>query len=95
MLPSLDPLAKVCCEKSLNDCCHFMKTMLKVGDYVRHLSTGNLGQVIAYSHDIRDSVYQPTLKVEVINPTEIDRRAFVEDVSTAWVLAEQTEASNN
>ena len=69
--------------------------MLKIGDYVRHLSTGDLGQVVAYGHEILDSVYLPTLKVEVINNTQINRRTFMEDVSTAWVLAEQAEASMN
>jgi hypothetical protein len=72
-----------------------MKTMLKIGDYVRHLSTGDLGQVVAYGHEILDSVYLPTLKVEVVSNLQINRRTFKEDVYTAWVLAEQAEASRN
>lgn len=72
-----------------------MKTMLKIGDYVRHLSTGDLGQVVAYGHEILDSAYLPTLKVEVVNNTEINRKTFREDVSSSWVLVEQEEASKN
>lgn len=72
-----------------------MKTMLKIGDYVRHLSTGDLGQVVAYGHEILDSVYLPTLKVEVVNNTQMNRRIFKEDVFTAWVIVEQAEALKN
>jgi hypothetical protein len=66
-----------------------MKTMLKIGDYVRHLSTGDLGQVVAYGHEILDSVYHPTVQVEVASDAGINRRIFVEDLSSAWVLVEE------
>lgn len=66
-----------------------MKTMLKIGDYVRHLSTGDLGQVVAYGHEILDSVYHPTVQVEVASDAGINRRIFVEDLSSVWVLVEE------
>jgi hypothetical protein len=44
-----------------------MKTMLNIGDYAIHKTTGNFGQVVAYGHEIVDSVYLATLKVEVID----------------------------
>lgn len=71
-----------------------MKTMLEIGAYVRHLATGDLGQVVAYDHQIINSVYLPTLKVEVVSNTGMRRRTFVEDVSTAWVLVEKEETSS-
>jgi hypothetical protein len=74
-----------------------MNTMLNIGDFVRHLSTGDFGQVVAYGHEILDSVYHPTLKVEVVGNAQLQqthRKMFVEDISTAWVLAENQNASN-
>lgn len=72
-----------------------MRTMLEIGDYVRHLSTGESGQVIAYDHKILNSVYFPTVKVEVVSDTGMKRRTFVEDLSSAWVLVEKVATSNN
>lgn len=71
-----------------------MKTMLEVGDYVRHLPTGTCGQIVAYDHQIVDSVYLPTLTVEVVNDTIDNSKTFLEDLSSAWVLVEQQETSN-
>jgi hypothetical protein len=72
-----------------------MKTILKIGDYVRHLSTGDLGRVVAYGHEVLDSVYLPTLKVEVFSNIKMNRRMFVEDVSSAWVSLDAEESSRN
>ena len=57
-----------------------MKTMLNIGDYALHKATGKLGQVVAYGHEILDSVYLPTIKVEVVSDTEIDESTFLEDL---------------
>lgn len=65
-----------------------MKNLLNVGDYALHKITGKLGQVVAHGHEIIDSVYLPTLKVEVINDTELSKKTFVEDLTSKWELVE-------
>lgn len=72
-----------------------MKTMLNIGDYVLHKVTGKLGQVVAYGHEILDSIYLPTLKVEVASDTAIDQKTFVEDLTSQWMPAEKDEFSKN
>ncbi len=72
-----------------------MKTMLNIGDYALHKTTGKLGQVVAYGHEIIDSVYHATLKVEIVNGTGMSRRTFVEDLSSKWVLVKQEEISKD
>ncbi len=69
--------------------------MLNIGDYALHKATGKLGQVVAYGHEILDSVYLPTLKVEVVNDTQIDERTFLEDLYNRWVPVEKEEISKN
>jgi hypothetical protein len=66
-----------------------MKNLLNVGDYALHKITGKLGQVVAHGHEIIDSVYLPTLKVEVINDTELSKKTFVEDLTSKWELVEK------
>ena len=70
-----------------------IKTMLNIGDYALHKTTGKIGQVVAYGHEMRQSAYLPTLKVEVVNEAGIGQRTFVEDVSNQWVLVEKEELS--
>jgi hypothetical protein len=72
-----------------------MKTMLKIGDYALHKITGKLGQVVAYGHEMLDSVYLPTLKVEVVSETGMGQRTFVEDLTSKWVLVEKEKISKN
>lgn len=36
--------------------------MLKIGDYAHHQTTGQVGQVVAYGHQVLDGVYQTTLE---------------------------------
>lgn len=72
-----------------------MKTVLNIGDYALHKMTGKLGQVVAHGHEMLDSVYLPTLKVEVINDTELSQRTLVEDLTSRWMPVEQTNSSNN
>jgi hypothetical protein len=72
-----------------------MNTMLNIGDYALHKATGKLGQVVAYGHEILDSVYLPTLKVEVVNEAQIDERTFLEDLYNRWVPVEKEEISKN
>jgi hypothetical protein len=72
-----------------------MKTMLNVGDYALHKITGKLGQVVAHGHEMIDSVYLPTLKVEVVNDTELSQKTFVEDLTSEWVSVEKGEINNN
>jgi hypothetical protein len=66
-----------------------MKSMLNIGDYALHKITGNLGQVVAYGHEILDSAYLPTLKVEVVNDAGIGQRSFLEDLTSRWVPVEK------
>ncbi len=70
-----------------------MKTMLNIGDYALHKTTGNFGQVVAYGHEIIDSAYLPTLKVEIVNDTGMRKRTFVEDLSSQWVPVKKEELS--
>ncbi|HEY9673321.1 MAG TPA: hypothetical protein V6D11_17895 [Waterburya sp.] len=68
-----------------------MKTMLNIGDYALHKTTGKLGQVVAYGHEIIDSVYHATLKVEVVSGAGMSRRNFVEDLSSQWLPVKEDE----
>jgi hypothetical protein len=63
----------------------FMNIMLNIGDYVIHKTTGNCGQIVAHGHDIVNSVYLPTLKVEIVDKTAMNPRTFVEDVTSNWM----------
>jgi hypothetical protein len=72
-----------------------IKTMLNIGDYALHKTTGKIGQVVAYGHEMRESAYLPTLKVEVVNEAGIGQRTFVEDVSNQWVQVEKEELSQS
>ena len=67
-----------------------MTTLLNIGDYALHKTTGKLGQVVAHGHEILDSVYLPTLKVEVVSDTELSKRTFVEDLTSKWMLVEES-----
>jgi hypothetical protein len=71
-----------------------MKTLINVGDYALHKITGKLGQVVAHGHEMIDSTYLPTLKVEVVNDTELNQKTFVEDVTSEWVFVEKSELNN-
>lgn len=68
-----------------------MNIMLNIGDYAHHRSTGNVGKVVAYGHQIVDGVYLPTLKVEVqvVNERGKKKRIFIEDVFQEWMQVEQ------
>ncbi|NMG10026.1 hypothetical protein [Brasilonema sp. UFV-L1] len=68
--------------------------MLNIGDYAQHQITGQIGQVIGYGHQILHGVYLTTLKVRAINGQIVNNQSrFIEDVYSAWVLAEFTESS--
>jgi hypothetical protein len=69
--------------------------MLNIGDYALHKITGKLGQVVAYGHEILDSAYLPTLKVEVVSEAGIGQRSFVEDLTSRWVPVEKETISKN
>jgi hypothetical protein len=62
-----------------------MNIMLNIGDYVIHKTTGNCGQIVAHGHDIVNSVYLPTLKVEMVDKTAMNSRMFFEDVTSNWM----------
>lgn len=68
--------------------------MLNIGDYALHKTSGQLGQVVAYGHEIHDSVYLPTLKVEVVGDTGVDQRTFLEDLYNRWVPIEKDTSSS-
>jgi hypothetical protein len=72
-----------------------MRTTINVGDYALHKVTGKLGQVVAHGHEMIDSVYLPTLKVEVVTDTELNQKDFVEDVTSEWLSVEKKAINNN
>jgi hypothetical protein len=60
--------------------------MFNVGDYVVNQTTGYLGKVIGYGHQILESGYETTLKVLVAEAEGSRKRGFVvEDLYSAWV----------
>ena len=66
--------------------------MLNIGDYAQHQLTAQIGQVIGYGHQVLDGVYQTTLTVRVTKSQGIlGQSRFLEDVYSAWVLAETTD----
>ena len=68
--------------------------MLNIGDYAQHQITGQIGEVIGYGHQILHGVYLTTLKVQANNLQGVDNyEKFIEDVYSAWILAESTEGS--
>lgn len=66
--------------------------MFNVGDYARHQSTGQLGQIVGYGHEIVDGVYLPTLKVQVVEAPG-GEKSFVEDLASVWQQQEQRNIS--
>jgi hypothetical protein len=70
-----------------------MKIMLNIGDYALHKTTGKFGQVVAYGHEMIDSAYLATLKVEVVDDTEMNKRTFVEDLTNNWMPVKKEEMS--
>jgi hypothetical protein len=65
------------------------KLVFNLEDYARHQTSGCMGKVVGYGHKILDSVYLPTLKVQVVKDKELEQGAFLEDVSSAWVRVEK------
>jgi hypothetical protein len=65
--------------------------MLNIGDFVRHITTGEIGQVFGYGHQIVNGVYLTTITVRVASKSAINSVNFVEDVLSDWVLAELQE----
>ncbi len=57
--------------------------MFQLDDCARHQTSGCIGKVIGFGHQMLDSVYFPTLKVRI---TEGNDMSIVEDLSSAWVL---------
>lgn len=66
--------------------------MFNVGDYARHQSTGQLGQVVGYGHEIVNGVYLPTLKVQVVEAVG-GEKSFIEDLASVWQQQEQKKGS--
>lgn len=59
--------------------------MIKVGDLVRHKTTGITGQVIAYGYrKVTDSYYLTTLKVELQEYRSIPIQPVAEDLFERW-----------
>ena len=72
-----------------------MNTMLNIGDYALHKTTGKIGQVIAYGHEIIDNAYLATLKVEVVDDAKMNKKTFVEDVTSNWMPVQSVEISEH
>lgn len=62
--------------------------MIKIEDYAQHQTSGCIGKVIGYGHQMLNSVYLPTLKVQV-EGKEAGLLSFLEDISSAWVKVEK------
>ena len=69
--------------------------MLNIGDYALHKTTGKIGQVLAYGHEIIDNAYLATLKVEVIDDAQMNKKTFVEDVTSNWMPVQPAEISEH
>jgi hypothetical protein len=68
--------------------------MLKVGEYVQHQITGQVGIVIGYGHEVLRGVYITTLKVRAFENNESPNHSrFVEDVYSAWISTEVKDTS--
>ena len=62
--------------------------MFKIGDRVRHKTTGFTGKVIGYGERrVSDSYYATTLKVELRSDTSIAPTA--EDIVEKWKLCQE------
>ncbi len=60
--------------------------MFSIEDYVFNQTTGHVGKVIGYGHQILKSGYTTTLKVLIIESETSSQRRFVEeDLYSAWV----------
>ncbi|UBF25027.1 hypothetical protein K9N68_25825 [Kovacikia minuta CCNUW1] len=64
--------------------------MISIGDFVCHQTTGQAGQVVAYGHQIKDGIYLPTLTVRLTKGKRVSDNNFIEDVSSAWALTDET-----
>lgn len=64
--------------------------MFNIADYVRHKTTGQIGQVFGYGHQMVNGVYLTTLTVRVASKTEVSS-VIVEDVFSEWVGVEPKE----
>ena len=71
-----------------------MNTMLNIGDDALHKTTGKIGQV-AYGHEIIDNAYLATLKVEVVDDAQMNKKTFVEDVTSNWMSVQSVEISEH
>ncbi len=69
--------------------------MLRIGDFVKHQTTGESGIVMGYGHEILDGVYLPTLVVQLAAYKGRSWKSFVEDLSSEWLLAESERAPAN
>ena len=72
-----------------------MNSMLNIGDYALHKATGKIGQVVAYGHEMIDNAYLATLKVEVVDDTQINKKRFVEDVTSNWMPVQTAEIAEH
>ena len=61
------------------------QTTHKIGDIVRHKTTGMTGKVIGYGHrQVSDSYYLTTLKVELGVDRSIPIQPVAEDLLSRW-----------
>ena len=61
------------------------QTTHKIGDLVRHKTTGMTGKVIGYGHrQVSDSYYLTTLKVELGVDRSIPIQPVAEDLLSRW-----------
>ena len=59
--------------------------MMKIGNRVRHKTTGMIGKIIDYGdRKISDSYYLTTLKVEI--PSSDSIKPIAEDLSDRWQI---------
>ncbi|MBW4607072.1 MAG: hypothetical protein KME22_07570 [Hassallia sp. WJT32-NPBG1] len=58
--------------------------MFTIDEPVINQTTGQLGKVIGYGHQIINNVYTVTLKVLVAQPANANKVLVVEDAISAW-----------
>ena len=62
------------------------RNMFNIGEYVKHQTTGSIGKVIGYGHQILHEGDTTTLKVLVDYALASNKRGIVEeDLPSAWV----------
>lgn len=69
--------------------------MFNIGDRVIHKTTGQVGKVFGYGHQMVDGAYLPTITVRILEETNIHHSSFIEDLSCEWVQVDRDKTSES